>query len=61
MWFSTLTNQPFKNHPFYSQNKIPSNPTQRRNNKHSLSSYFNLTSGYDKIIIFLNGREINTK
>lgn len=54
MWFSTLTNQPFKNHPFYSQEKkkTPSDQIQKETKtlSSSLSSYFILTSSYDKIM-----------
>lgn len=53
MWFSTLTNQPFKNHPLYSQiNPSNQNLKRKKNTFESLSSYFNLTSSYDKIIYF---------
>lgn len=51
MWFSTLTNQPFKNHSLYSQiNPSNQNLKRKKNTLSSLSSYFNLTSSYDKII-----------
>lgn len=35
MWFSTLTNQPLKNHPFYSQEKLPLTKFKKKQ-KHSL-------------------------
>lgn len=66
MWFSNLTNQPFKNHPFYSHEKFPLNQLKwKKKKKNSLVLSVvtsNLTSDYDKIrFFFKNGREIKTK